>query len=50
MGVSIPSQCHNPLLQAIFEHNGVHDVNPLYTADPTFGEFRRSFDAEIKCL
>ncbi len=28
----------------------MHNVNPLNTADPTFGEFRRSLDAEMKRL
>ena len=33
-----------------FEQNGVFSVNPLNPADPTFGSFRVTLDAEMKRL
>ena len=34
-----------------FEQNGVHNINPLSTTDnAVFGDFRRTLDAEMKCL
>ena len=33
-----------------YEVSGVHDVNPLDTADPRFGRFRQTLDAEMQRL
>ena len=33
-----------------YEASGVHDVNPLDTADPRFGSFRQTLDAEMQRL
>ncbi len=38
------------LLQALYEHNGIHGINTLSPGDATFGNFKVTLDAEMKRL
>ena len=52
-GSNCPLKTLNALVcsfKRYWKASGVHDVNPLNTADSCFGSFRQTLDAEMKCL